>query len=94
MMWDYGVGTWWLWIPGLLFFLLVIAGIVVLVVLLVRSTGSAASGPHHTQPPHAAAGDPARRILEERLARGEVTPEKFRELVATLDESRRQGPVA
>lgn len=86
MMWDYGYGMWWLWIPGLLLPLLIVAGIVVLIVLAVRSSGSAGR-PHDTQP---AQSDPARRILEERLARGEITPEQYRELRTTLDE--RRGP--
>ena len=84
MMWDYGYGMWWMWIPGLLLPLLIVAGIVVLIVLAVRASSSAGQ-------PHDAGGartDPARRILEERLARGEITPEQYRELRATLDEGR------
>ena len=84
MMWDYGYGMWWLWIPGLLIPLLIVAGIVVLIVLAVRSSG-ATGRPHDTQPPQP---DPAQRILEERLARGEITPEQYRELRNTLDEHR------
>jgi len=82
MMWDYGYGMWWMWIPGLLVPLLIIAGIVVLIVLATRSSGR----PHDTGP---ADLDSARRILDERLARGEVTPEQYRELRTTLDEGRR-----
>jgi len=85
MMWDYGYGMWWMWIPGILLALLIIGGIVALVVLAVRSTGSSALPPD-TKP---ADVDPARRILEERLARGEITPEQYRELRSTLDEGRR-----
>jgi putative membrane protein len=85
MMWDYGYGMWWMWIPGLLLPILIVAGIVVLIVLAIRSSGSAgrsqATGPTEL--------DPARRILEERLARGEITPEQYRELRSTLDEGRR-----
>ncbi|WP_448809857.1 SHOCT domain-containing protein [Agromyces bauzanensis] len=82
MMWDYGYGAWWMWIPGLLLTLLVVAGIVVLIVLAVRSSGR----PHDMRP---ADHDAARRILDERLARGEITPEQYRELHSTLDEGRR-----
>lgn len=82
MMWDYGYGAWWMWIPGLLLTLLIVAGIVVLIVLAVRSTGRS----HDTRP---AELDPARRILDERLARGEITPEQYRGLRSTLDEGRR-----
>jgi putative membrane protein len=86
MMWDYGFGAWWMWIPVVLVPLLVIAGIIVMIVLLVRSGGSAGrapAGPSDTI-------DQARRLLEERLARGEITPEQFRELLNTLEEGRRR----
>ncbi|WP_448002125.1 SHOCT domain-containing protein [Agromyces bauzanensis] len=82
MMWDDGYGVWWMWIPGLLLTLLVVAGIVVLIVLAVRSAGR----PHDAP---SADGDAARRILDERLARGEITSEQYRELRSTLDEGRR-----
>lgn len=85
MMWDYGYGMWWMWIPGLLLALLIIGGIVALIVLAIRSSSSP-TPPHDAKP---AELDPARRILEERLARGEITPEQYRELRSTLDEGRR-----
>ena len=85
MMWDYGYGMWWMWIPGVLLPILIVTGIVVLIVLAVRSSGSAGR-PQATRPMEL---DSARRILEERLARGEITPEQFRELRSTLDEARR-----
>ena len=82
MMWDYGYGMWWMWIPGLLLTLLIVAGIVALIVLAVRSSGR----PHdNTRPTDQ---DVARRILDERLARGEITTEQYRELRSTLDEGR------
>ena len=84
MMWDYGFGMWWMWIPGLLLPVLIVAGIVILIVLAVRSSGSSGR-PQATGP---AELDPARRIVDERLARGEITPEQYRELRGTLDESR------
>jgi putative membrane protein len=85
MMWDYGYGAWWMWIPGVLIPLLVVAGIVVAVVLAVRATrsGSPAPGGSGPQP------DSARRILEDRLARGEITPDQFRELLEALEAGRR-----
>ena len=85
MMWEYGYGMWWMWIPGLLLTLVIVAGIVVLIVLAIRSTGSS-NRPHDTRP---AEVDPARRILDERLARGEITPEQYRELRSTLEEGPR-----
>lgn len=81
MMWwgsEYGMG--WMWIPGVLFTLLVVAGIVALIVVATRSGRSYSVGP--------GAQDSARTILGERLARGEITPEQYRELLATLDERR------
>jgi putative membrane protein len=88
MMWDFGFGAWWMWIPGVILPLLIVAGIVVVIVLLARSGGAAGRGPAQS----ADVGDPARRILEERLVRGEITPDQFRELRGALDESRRQQP--
>lgn len=86
MMWDYEYCMWWMWIPVLLLTLLIVAGIVALIVLAVRSTGSS-SRPHDTRP---AEVGPARRILDERLARGEITPEQYQELHSTLDDGPRQ----
>ncbi|GAA3919804.1 SHOCT domain-containing protein [Microbacterium invictum] len=82
MMWDYGYGAWWMWIPGLLLTLLIVAGIVVLIVFAVRSSGRADT---------AASGEPdsAGRILDERLARGDITIEQYRELRSTLNQGRR-----
>lgn len=88
MMWDYGFGAWWMWIPGLLLPLLIVAGIVVLIVLLVRSSGSTARGSSRSG--EGGDVDPARRILEERLARGEITPEQFRDLLGALEAGRRR----
>jgi putative membrane protein len=90
MMWDYGYGAWWMWIPGLLFTLLIVAGIIVLIVLLVRSSGSATRPSNGTTSPGPVSEDSARRILEERLARGEITPDQFRELITTLNDARKR----
>lgn len=83
MMWDYGVGGWWMWIPAVIIPLLIVAGIVVVIVLLVRSSGTVGRSPTD----FGSAGDSARRVLEDRLARGEITPDQFREL---LGEGRRR----
>ena len=85
-MWDYGMGGWWMWIPALIIPLLIVAGIVVMIVLLVRSGGTTGRGPTD----YGSTVDPARRMLEERLARGEITPDQFRELLGTLEEGRRR----
>ena len=85
MMWDDGFGGWWMWIPVALLPIVIIAGTVVLIVLLVRSSGG-------TGPAHGGAGplqpDTARRLLEDRFARGEITPDQFRESIRVLNESR------
>ncbi|GAA1784313.1 SHOCT domain-containing protein [Agromyces lapidis] len=86
MMWDYGMGGWWMWVPVVLIPLLIITGIIVMIVLLVRSGGSAGRGPSGPSD----TTDPARRLLEDRLARGEITPEQYRELLNTLEEGRRR----
>jgi len=90
MMWDYGYGAWWMWIPGLLFTLLIVGGITVLIVLLVRSTGSPTRSGTSTTAPGLPSEDTARRILEERLARGEITSDEFRELITTLNDTRQK----
>jgi putative membrane protein len=86
MMWDYGFGGWWMWIPAVLIPLLIVAGIIVMIVLVVRSGESAGRGSTGLSD----TTDPARRLLEERLAHGEITPEQFRELLNTLEEGRRR----
>lgn len=81
MMWHdggWGAGTW------VLMSLLMIAFwtvVVVGVVWLVRGSGRA---PTSTGP--SAAGGSARRILDERLARGEISEEEYRQRRATLSE--------
>ncbi|MDF0513313.1 SHOCT domain-containing protein [Agromyces sp. H3Y2-19a] len=88
MMWGYGYGAWWMWIPAVLIPLLIVAGIVVAIVFSVRETRTSS---------HPSAGwghaefDSARPILEDRLAKGEITPDQFRELLETLDVSRRRS---
>ena len=84
---GYGMGFGWIW--GVLGFLLLIGALVALILLVVRQSNRSAPGSH--QP---AAGVPptpprstARAIAEERLARGEITPEESREIVRALDET-------
>jgi len=55
---------------------------VVLIVWLIRATGTdstGVAGPAHRDP-----NDRAREILDERLAKGELTPEGYRERVSEL----------
>lgn len=81
-MWDYGHG-WWMWIPGLLLTILIVTAIVVVIVLAVRSSAR----PNITG---VVQMDAAGRILDERLARGEITMEQYRELRSTLTEGRKR----
>jgi putative membrane protein len=74
-MMGYGFGFG--WIVMLLFWVFIIAGTVWLVLALARS---------QSRPP--SAGDTAFRILQERLARGEIDIEEFKARRAALEETR------
>lgn len=94
MYWDhgYGMGLGWIWV--VLLVLLVLGAIAALVVLLVKATsaGGSATPTAHGPASGGAAPNSARTIAEERLARGELTPDQFREIVRALEEgSGRQG---
>ncbi|WEO77098.1 SHOCT domain-containing protein [Cryobacterium sp. SO2] len=75
MMWGYGMNPGWLWLYGLLS----LAAVVVLIVWAVRvfRGGEDQAGPRRSD---------ARRILDERYARGELTTEQYREQVTELGE--------
>jgi len=66
------------WLFMLLFWVFVVAGIVWLVLAIARSQGTAG--------PTAESGSRALRILEERLARGEIDTEEFRTRRAAIEE--------
>ena len=77
------VGMWWFWLFGLL----VVLGIALVVVVLVRvlggginRSGSAGLGGPPPGPSQ------ARRILDERYARGELSTEEYREHLQELSE--------
>jgi putative membrane protein len=77
------VGMWWLWLFGLL----VVLGITLVVVVLVRvlSGGinrSGSDGPGDPPP----VPSQARRILDQRYARGELSTEEYREHLQELGE--------
>lgn len=74
-------GGHWAWV--LLIFLILAAFLAAIVVLVVRQSRPSAPGP--SQPPT----DTAHRILAERLARGEITPEEYSERAQTLDRGSR-----
>ena len=91
---GYGMGFGWIW--GALGFLLLIGALVALILLVVRQGNRPAPGSHQPPPsmgPGAQGGavgparGNARAIAEERLARGEITPEEYREIVRALDET-------
>jgi putative membrane protein len=87
MYWDHGYGMGWGWI-GAFLGLLVLAALVILVVRSFTTgppTGSQGPPSQYGQAPPARSN--ARAILEERLARGEITPEQYREIVRALDET-------
>jgi putative membrane protein len=90
MMWGYGqgMGWMWLWVP------LLLIGIALLVLEVVRGTGGGMrsgfgpGGPDLSGPPQTTGGNRAREILDERLARGELTADQYRELLRVLSEGR------
>ena len=75
MMWGYGSGAaaWWMVVESLIWVLVVVA-IVVEVIFLMRGGLGNGSGS-------------ARRILEERFARGEIDQDEFNRRVAALKTS-------
>ncbi len=78
--WDHmnGWGGGWMWLWGVAMMTL----FVVLIVWLIRAAGANSSGAHTParRDPH----DRAREILGERFAKGELTPEEYRERVSEL----------
>ena len=78
-MYGNGFGWGWIWFGGVILLLILAA----LVVLIVRAgtAGSSARGGQLPSAPNA-----ARQIAEERLARGEITPDEFRQVVRALEE--------
>lgn len=79
MMFGNGFGWGWMWFGGVLLLLILAA----LIILIVRA-GSAGSSARVGQLPPAP--NTARQIAEERLARGEITPDEFRQVARALDE--------
>ena len=71
-----------MWVGGIL----ILLSSAILIALVVWAFSFRASSPPG-QPPKAPASA-ARQIIEERLARGEITADEFRELARALDEHR------
>ena len=89
MFWDhYRMGWSWIWV---LVAVLLIASIIVLVILLAtRATSSPPHPPTEHRGPLPGRSN-ARAIAEERLARGEITPDEYREIRRALDETAPPG---
>ena len=84
-MGNFGSMTGWTW----LFWLLLIVGTVLLVILAVRAFSGGITRPGNGRgpgpiPPGAVGGTTARRILEERYARGDLSTEEYRERLEVL----------
>jgi uncharacterized membrane protein len=79
MMYGNGFGWGWMWFGGVILLLILAA----LIILIIRA-GTSGSPARGGQLPSAPNG--ARQIAEERLARGEITPDEFRQVVRALDE--------
>ncbi|EAR25245.1 inorganic polyphosphate/ATP-NAD kinase [marine actinobacterium PHSC20C1] len=83
MMWGYG-NMGWAWGYGLL----ALVGIALLVYVVVRLASKTSSRNESAPDLRHADSSGAKRILEERFARGELTAEQYREQLRVLDESR------
>lgn len=79
MMWGYYGGMGWSWIIGLVVLLALLAVAIVLIVRLVP-------GARHSEKDADASASAARRILDERYARGELTTAEYQERLAALRE--------
>ncbi|MCU1444539.1 SHOCT domain-containing protein [Cryobacterium sp.] len=76
MMWGNGTNPAWLWLYGLLSLVAVVA-LIVVAVRYFRDDSTSPVGPRRSA---------ARRILDDRYARGELSTEQYREQVAELGE--------
>jgi len=79
MMYGNGLGWGWMWACGVLLFLILAA----LILLIVRAFSG---GVPVRDGRSLAQANSARQIAEERLARGELTPDEFRQVVKALEE--------
>lgn len=79
MMYGNGFGWGWMWFGGVMLLLIAAA----LIILIIRA-GTSGSSPRREQ--WTPSANTARQIAEERLARGEITPDEFRQISRALDE--------
>lgn len=84
MMYGYHGGMGWVgMIAGGIFFLLLVAGLVALVVMAVR--GGRRHGMPYYPPPAGVGTSGAKEILQARYAKGEITREQYKEMLADLE---------
>ena len=76
VMWGSGTNPAWLWLYGLLSLVAVVV-LIVWTVRVFRDDSGSSVGPRRSD---------ARRILDERYARGELTTEQYRDQIAELGE--------
>lgn len=84
MMYGYHGGMGWIgMLVGGFFFLLLVAGLVSLIVMAVR--GGRRHGMGWYPPPMGPSGAGAKEILQMRYAKGEITKEQYKEMLADLE---------
>jgi putative membrane protein len=76
------MGFGWMW----LFWLLIIVGVALLVVVVVRAVGGGTTRDGPAAP--GSGPSAARRVLDERYARGELSTEEYQERIRTLEQNR------
>lgn len=79
MMYGNGFGWGWMWFGGVMLLLILAA----LIILIIRA-GTSGSSPRREQ--WTPSANTARQIAEERLARGEITPDEFRQIARALED--------
>ena len=93
MMWYWSGGMhWWGWLLGALMMLAFWSLVIWGVWYLMTSAGRGWDRPPVPPVPPAPPAPPtARQILDERLARGEISPDDYRHLVEVMNEGRGHG---
>jgi putative membrane protein len=88
MMFWYG-GHWLFWQASLMWVgMIVFWGLLIWGIYALIKTANRKPGDDERRPPADERGGGARRILDERLARGEINPEEYRHLVDVLNGDR------
>lgn len=80
MMWYWGGGVhWWGWLLGTI-------GMIAFWALIICAVWYIVSGPTRRPPNHPGLQSNAKRVLDERLARGEIDTDEYRRLLAVMRE--------